>query len=120
MPLIVTNGLGPSGTVTPGGTPPAVAVISPAAGTAIARNTPLVVEVTDTDGLRRAVLLMSFADLAEAELVHDGDRFTRSYQAGSSVSAITGGLRFTLQRSGGWPAAPTLEVVAYDIIGGEV
>lgn len=100
-------------------TAPTVSVVSPSAGTAINANAGLVVDVTDAQGLERAVLLMSFSDVAQAELVHDGDRFTRPYQAGSSVAAVSGGFRYTIQRTGGWPAAPTLEVVAYDIVGKE-
>lgn len=118
MPALITGGLGASGGGG-GGAPPAVAVVSPASGSSIGPTSVLVVDVTDAGGLRRVVLSVTFSGLASAELVHDGDGFAPLYAPASARVDIAGGYRFSLTRSGGWPASPTLKVIAVDVTGQE-
>lgn len=99
------------------GPAPVVALVSPAAGSDIQPDTQIVIDVTDDLAVRRAIITARFASLALEEVVHTGDRFGPRYVG--TVAAIAGGSRLTLQRVGGWPAAPTLDVYALDTTGGE-
>lgn len=96
-------------------TPPVVTPVSPAPGTPLQPNGAVVVDVTDDRGLTDAVLIAQFA--ATWEVVYDAG-FSPSYR-GSSATAISGGLRFTVVRVGGWPSTLTLKVRARDAAGNE-
>lgn len=96
---------------------PVAAVVSPPEGSAISSTTPLVIDVTDDLGLRRVIIAARFPD-GTAELVHDGDAFSTRY-ASSGRSTISGGFRYTLRRTGGWFASPTISVFPVDTSGNE-
>lgn len=90
----------------PDATAPTVALVSPAADSEVTRATPIVVDVTDASTLARVVLAARYPS-GRYDVVHDGDRFADEYR-GSSRTAITGGFRYRLLRTGGWPEAPTV------------
>ena len=97
---------------------PLVSVVTPALGSSVLAETPLVISITDNVALRRALIVARFADGTE-EVVHTGDRFAQSYLAYSQRSAISGGWQYSLRRTAGWPLAPTLDVYAIDTSGRE-
>ena len=100
------------------GVAPVVSLISPAS-LQLEAETAVVIEVTDNVGLRRALIAAVFDTLGTEELVHNGDRFAPAYSARSTRLAIAGGWRYTLQRNGGWPSSPALQVYAIDTSGAE-
>jgi hypothetical protein len=102
-------------------TSPVATVVSPTAGTTITSTTPLVVDVTDNLGstyLRRVLVTAYFAGSAAEELVHDGSSFTLPY-ATSGLSSISGGYRYSIIRTNGWPGSPTVRCFAFDTAGNE-
>lgn len=101
---------------------PEVTVITPAAGSPITANTDLVVEAVDDFALRRLVVIARFdaenGGNGDEELVTNGERFTSRYSRSTMVE-ITGGLRVTVRRNGGWAQTPTLDFYAVDTSGQE-
>lgn len=98
--------------------PPVVELVSPAEGVSISSTTPLVVDVLEETTLAVALVFARFGGAGATELVHDGTKFVAPYNlASSSRDAIDGGYRYTVTRSGGWPAAPSLSVLAVDAAG---
>lgn len=99
-------------------TAPNVANVSPANGTTIGPGTSISLDVTDAfPGLLRVVLIAKFS--AAWELIHDGDSFGPLYSRASTRSSITGGFRFVISRTGGWPSTPTILPLASDFAGNE-
>lgn len=99
------------------GIPPTAAIVSPSPGSSISANTPIVVDVTDDkDGIRRALLAISFPSIGQTDLAFDGTQFAGVY-AGSTRTRITNGYRYGLVRSGGWPASPTFTAYVTDTDG---
>ena len=101
----------------PGGSAPVVTLVSPLVGSVESAGA-VVVDVTDAD-LRRVFVVARFPSTGKEELVHQGDRFTTDFNGQSTRAPITNGFRFTLRRSGGWPASPIIEVYAFDATGRE-
>lgn len=86
-------------------TAPVVTLVSPPLTDPISRTTPIVVDVTDETALATVTIDVTFPD-GVCELIYDGVAFRPLYAPGSTVTAITGGFRFTLRRArGGWPRA---------------
>lgn len=101
-------------------TAPAVGNFSPAPGTPIARTGPVSFDVTDDSGdFRRIFVVAFFPATGVTEVVHDGDAFRGFYAASSARTMIAAGFRYTVLRSGGWPAAPTIQTFAIDRAGNE-
>lgn len=104
---------------------PAVSDVSPAPGTPILRTTPLTFRVADADAdMARVLAWVAFADaggrpVGSPELALDGAGFTPLYAALSTRTPTAGGFAFSLLRTGGWPGAPTLSVLATDAGGRE-
>ena len=98
------------------GAAPVVTLVSPLAGTLEAFEA-VVVDVTDNTTLGRVFLVARMPALNLEELIYAGNRFTPQYAAQSSQVAIAGGFRFTVKRSAGWPASPTLDAYAVDASG---
>jgi hypothetical protein len=99
--------------------PPLVSNVSPPTGTPIARSAPVFFDVTDDSGLfRRIIVTASFEDGA-VDVVHDGDGFAARYNQGSTRGLVTNGYHYRVQRSGGWPFAPTIRAYAIDQSGNE-
>ncbi len=99
---------------------PVVGNYSPAPGTAISRASALAFDVTDAGaGLRRAIVAARFPD-GTYEIVHDGDAFAPRYSSLSARTTLAGGFRFSVRRTGGWPAAPTLVAFPVDASGNEI
>jgi len=100
---------------------PVVSNITPAAGSALAATTALGFDVTDDSGLfRRITVALSFGSGRPDETVYDSRGFRPYYSAGSTVTSIEGGLRFSVKRTGGWPAAPSIYIDPIDLSGNEV
>jgi hypothetical protein len=97
-------------------TPPTIAY-DPPAGTPIRRDQTIKVTITDTGGLQFFPVMARYPSGAY-EVVHDGVAFAAFY-AGSTIQAVAGGFLLTLQRVGGWPAAPTIRTSAVDTSGNE-
>jgi hypothetical protein len=102
-------------------TNPTVTVISPAEGTPITPDTPLVVDVQDETSISLVRIFASFAGSTSSEAIYDGDGFLPPYTGGgstpsSAVQELVAGqhFRFTLRRVGGWPGAVSLNVAAAD------
>jgi len=101
--------------------PPVVGNFSPAAGTPITKATSIAFDVTDGSGaFRRIFVVAFFSDTGVSEVIHDGDGFRGFYSATPARQAIAAGSRYTALRSGGWPAAPTIQTFAIDLAGNEV
>jgi hypothetical protein len=101
-------------------TAPAVGNFSPAPGTPIARTRAVSFDVTDESGdFRRIFVVAFFPATGVTEVVHDGDGFRGFYAASSSRTMIAAGFRYAVLRSGGWPAAPTIQTFAIDRAGNE-
>jgi hypothetical protein len=101
-------------------TAPSVANFTPASGSAISRTTPIAFDVTDDSGqFRRIFVVATFAATGACEVIHDGERFRGFYAANSSRMLIAQGFRYTVARTGGWPAAPIIQTFAMDASGNE-
>lgn len=100
--------------------PPVVNNIVPAPGGTLGRQQVIQFDVTDDVGLRRALPMVQFPGLGIWELVHNGDAFADQYQnAACQRFAITGGFRYQVLRTGGWPSAPVFRPFVYDTGGNE-
>jgi hypothetical protein len=99
-----------------GGSPPVVSGVNPAPGTPIAAGTALGFDVTDDVAFRRILVTIYFPTLGRAELAHDGNGFLQQYGL-SRRSNIAGGFRYSVVRTGGWPATPRLLVYATNVVG---
>ncbi|HVW29228.1 MAG TPA: hypothetical protein VHC69_27870 [Polyangiaceae bacterium] len=99
---------------------PVVGNFEPAPGTPIARMAPVSFDVTDDSGELRLIFIVAFfPSTGVTEVVHDGASFRGFYSARSSRMMIAGGFRYVVLRSGGWPAAPTIQTFALDRAGNE-
>lgn len=100
--------------------PPIVNNFAPAAGTALSKATPVTFDVTDDSGQFRGIIVVaSFATTGVCEVIHDGDVFRGFYVSSSSRTRIERGFRYTVAHTGGWPAAPTIQIFAMDASGNE-
>lgn len=99
---------------------PTITLVSPAdLSTLAGSSTPLVVDVTDEGGLRRAFFNLGFEGWSIRENVHDGTSFADNYSPASTRTTITNGYRYSIVRDGGWLLNPTLDVKAIDQAGNE-
>lgn len=98
-------------------TPPVVTLVSPL-DRRVDPGEALVFDVTDNIGaFARIVFAVAFPSLGVTELVHDGAVFVDAFTAGSTRVAISNGWRYSLTRSGGWPASPRARVFVTDSSG---
>lgn len=81
-------------------TPPTVTLVSPGQG-GIGPDSTIVVDVTDAGGLRLVVLSAEWPDIGLEEVINRG-AFSTKY-AGSSMAPISGGMRLSFKRAGGFP-----------------
>jgi len=100
-------------------TAPVISNPQPTPGTPIAIAQPVSVDVTDDTGLFRRILLgVELGGIIE--LCWDGDAWIGNYSTPACERVpITNGFRFTVLRTGGWTASPTLRVFAFDRGGNE-
>jgi hypothetical protein len=109
-------------TVASDGSAPIIEDFDPPLGTGVARNDALSFTLRDPSGdLALRMVFVAFGTRNAYELAYDGNGFRIPY-LGSSSSPVTGGARYTLRRTGGWPivAAKTalrLRVIACDRAG---
>lgn len=101
---------------------PTVSVMSPTPGTAPgdvggfpsrydeAKDTAVILDVTDLDpGLSYVAIIARFYSSAEGdnpseEVVYRRGQFRGKYVESSNANAVSGGLRLTIRRKGGWPS----------------
>lgn len=98
---------------TPDVTGPAIAANTPGAGTTLAtKTTSLVVDVTDSSTIARAILVMQFGDSRPHELAWNGSAQQTGYTV--STAGISGGTRYTITRTSGWRTDPKVYLYATD------
>lgn len=105
--------------VVPDTTPPQVTNITPANGATIARAAAVEFDVTDDTGLAAVIVMVLYPDTGDYEVAHDGTTFAPRFVSKSTRTAISGGYRFKLVRTGGWPSAPTVRVKPIDTAANE-
>jgi hypothetical protein len=103
------------------GIPPTVSVVSPTPGVApgapggfprtisAARNTPIILDVTDVDGVDYFVVTAKFYGLTAEESITEEVVYRRGLFRGpyiklSNANPIVNGTRLSVRRDGGWPA----------------
>ncbi len=121
----------PTGTVasgSSGGSPPAIANISPPNLSVIGTTDPITFDLVLLKGIRRTLVAMTYPDEAvsldpnavrTSEFVHDGSDFHPLYK-GSTMVPITDGVRYTLRRALPWPSRPSPQIFAFDQVGQEL
>ena len=98
-------------------TPPVVDNFSPPPGTPIESDTPISFDVTDDSGIFSKIFVMAIFDaLGDWEVIWDGSQFSDRYLSSGRVG-ISGGFRYTVERTGGWPADLLVRVCAIDQCG---
>lgn len=113
-PVVVDTGFLSFGEGASGGgdvTPPVISITTPA-GPLASRTAPLVFDVSDDTAVALTTVLVNFPTLGITECAYHNGSFRAPY-TGSTFAAPT----FTLTRTGGWPADPTLDVSAVDTSG---
>lgn len=88
------------GAAAPDTTPPTLALVSPADGR-LERDLPLVFDLLD-DGDVTPIIGVYWPGFDLTELVWSGAAFESRYSA-STRTAVSGGFRYALRRTGGWP-----------------
>lgn len=115
MSLLLTRGLGiGGGGVADTGLAPTITLVSPANGSAISRDTPIIIDVTDDESVSELFALAGYSFLEAREVALEAGAFSTPYASHSSIEDIDGGVRLTLRRKEIWPTAPTLSVFAWD------
>jgi hypothetical protein len=74
---------------------------------AVARVTPVVIDVTDVSpGLQRVVMWVRYSDTPYTMVVYDGTNFLWPFDTTTSTKvAVANGYRFTVLPRDGWPSA---------------
>jgi hypothetical protein len=121
---VVASGGGGGGDTTP----PTIAIVSPTPGVApgapggfpadlaTARDTPIVLDVTDvTPGNRYICVVARFRGAVGEEVVYRRGSFRGLYAGYSSSTAISNGTRLSVRRQGGWPGSNSLDDVTFEI-----
>lgn len=93
---------------TPGATPGTPGAFS--ADWKVARETPIVIEITGT--VYELVAVQYPGQLDETVVYRDG-AFRGSYAARSTETAISGGIRLSILPSGGWPSSDALNDITF-------
>jgi hypothetical protein len=103
--------------------PPVTTLVSPAPGSTLGADTPLVVDVTDVDGgFARILLVVTIAPAVNsgvALLVHDGVTFRPGFKDFSTRTSIANGFRYSIRKDLGWADDVRVEVYAIDDTGNE-
>lgn len=100
---------------TPNG--PVVQGVVPTVGTTLVPEDRVSFQVVDDDtDLALVFITADFDDGGRScnEVVYNGTHFGARYSNVSTVTNIANGKEFALRRVGGWPAAVTVRVLAYD------
>lgn len=102
---------------------PVTTLVSPAPGSTLGTDTPLVVDVTDADsGFARILLVVTIAPAVNsgvALLVHDGVVFRPGFKDFSTRTSIANGFRYSIRKDLGWADDVRVEVYAIDDTGNE-
>jgi hypothetical protein len=104
-------------------TPPTVTYVNPLPGSQIRSDSIITIDVTDNSGgfatIQLRVQYRSAVPALPTETIYSGDsagEFEVFYK-GSTVSSITDGLRFVIDRDEGWPSTPTFVASPVDSSG---
>jgi len=100
---------------------PVVDGFSPAVGATIVSTDTVQFDVTTSNSLvplSLVVVGVKFASTGAVESVYSGSAFLPYYSTDSTITSITDGYRFVLERRGGWPSAPSFFVSATSDNGG--
>lgn len=86
--------------------------------TTIQKNDAVPVDVTDNTGLALVWITAQYAS-GQREVIYEPPEpgqngYSPLFVSKSTKQAISGGQRFTLRRTGGWPSTPTIRVRPYD------
>ncbi len=104
--------------------PPTVTIIGPTPGVApgtpggfsadwaTARETPIVVEITDAI---YELISVQYPGVGDETVVYRDGAFRGSYAARSTEAAITGGKRFSILPVSGWPSSDALNDVTFNV-----
>ena len=103
--------------------PPSTTLVSPAADSVLAATTPIVMDVTDSDGsFTRILVVVTLApspNAGQALLVHDGDGFLPGFRNFSSRITIANGFRYSIRKDLGWTTSIAVDIFAFDDTGNE-
>jgi hypothetical protein len=92
---------------------PLISVISPLTMQILGHNTPIIIEVKDSNFFARVVLAATLSGGVIEELIHDG--VTTSVAYAVQRDSITDGYRYTIMRVGGWyGSSVTLKIISVD------
>jgi len=103
--------------VPPANLPPTIENVLPAPGGALDVDEAITFDLVDDYGFTRVFLYAKFPTSGTWEVIHDGTAFGPKYSAGSSRTPDGNGYSYSVQRTGGWPESPTLEVLPVDSSG---
>lgn len=102
--------------------PPTISNFSPAPDTELELDTPISFDVEDDVAVAKTFIIAKYLVGTEQEfweVVYDGADFAPLFADDSTVDENAGVYTFTLIRTGGWAAAPTLVPIAIDTSGSE-
>lgn len=94
---------------------PYVTEVVPDVGVVLQPTDTISLRIIYPNGKKRAVLVAKFP--TSHEVIHDGDNFAPGYATLSTFTPIDD--RYVIGRDGGWPAAPTIWPLGYDLYGNE-
>lgn len=99
-------------------TAPDVGNYVPPRRTRLQPNQPIQFDVTDDSGqFLRVRVDLYYPNTGLTETVYNGFSFLGLYAGPSRATAIAGGVRFIIARTGGWPSKPSVIVDPIDIYG---
>lgn len=92
---------------------PTISNVTPSGGAVLPTDV-IQFDVTDVSVLAMTVVVwVAYPSTGETEMVYNGSAFTSRFPSSTRI-AIANGYTFTLSRVGGWPAAPQIEVEAFE------
>ncbi len=100
-------------------TPPTVTDFDPAPGVELDSDSAVSFTISDASGAYAGIFVSVAFATGDVETAFQGSSFRGRY-GGSARIAVPGGWRFTLRRSGGWQARPTLLIDVVDAKGNVV
>lgn len=103
----------------PDTTAPEIGSPTPSTSVKLTRGGEWEVTVTDDEDLDLVEIFVLYAATGDYEVAYDGEAFAPRYVAKSTRTNVSGGYRFKLIRTGGWPAHPTFKVRARDAANNE-
>lgn len=108
---VISDSLG----IQPDEVAPEISNFVPTSGSTIEKTDDIQFDVTDETAVAAVAVLATFrpGSTEDCEVVYDSTGFRGRYRS-STITAISGGYRFNVVRSGGWPSRPYLEFLLVD------